>query len=363
MNKYNYISRIFLQTPIMLLLLFFSFLYLNLYYGVALLNNHNSIHEVGTLVNLHDHNIYVKELNGLNNEQIKYEMNNDFGIAFIFHVLYVKTGISNLFDIYVFSILFNLFFLLLSFVFYNKICSKHKLSDGACLLFFFNFSLVYFVQLINKDMITIFILLYSLYFSIKGKYKYIIVILPLAFLVRQQLALCLITFLFLLKAKRTLFWIVVAYIVSSMAAGYISANLNLISQQSMGSGFSSYLMKLNSQYYVGNLLLNPVRVLQYFLSVPQSLIYTINNGKLDLAALLRALTLPLSLMAFSFLFYSLRNVRSVISTCGREYFLLTYSFFLCWLLNPTINSRYLMLIIPVMVLGYSYQSKYLGKDE
>ncbi|WP_345881283.1 hypothetical protein [Shewanella algae] len=362
MNKHNLIERIFLQLPIVLLLVFISVLYLALYYETVLLNSSNNVDVVGGFVNLHDHDIYIKELATLVGKDVSYELNNDVGIALIYYAVYVASGINSIFDIYIFSLFFNLLFLLLSFFYYNKICSRHKLSDVACLFFFLNFSFLYFSQLVNKDMLTVFTLIYTLYFGIKGRIIFVVLILPFAFLIRQQLALCLLTFLFLINVRNTFFWLVFSYILSSLAAGYISANLQLISAESMGSGFSSFLMSLNSQYYIGNLILNPVRVIQYFLSVPQSLIHAFGNGRLDLAALLRALTLPMALLALVFFVKSIFNLKKTLNSESKIYFLLTYSFFLCWLLNPTINARYLMLILPVMVLGYCYQSEIVKRN-
>ncbi|MBW3782375.1 hypothetical protein GL270_14170 [Aeromonas veronii] len=363
MKKYSVYNRLILQFPIFFFLAILSILYLNIYYDVAISNVSDSVERVGTLVNLHDHRIYIQELEYLSNNEVSYELNNDFGIAFIYHLIYEKTQISSVIDIYVFSLIFNLMVLWLAFFYYNKVCSRHKLPDLACLVFFLNFSFVYFIQLVNKDMLTIFILIYTLYFGIKRHYINILLIIPIAFLVRQQLALCLFTFLFLINVKNTLFWVIISYIITSLAAGHISANLQLISAESMGSGFSSFLMMLNSEYYIGNLLLNPVRVIQYFLSVPQSLIYVFSDEGLDLAAGLRALTLPLEILSFLFFFRSLFNIKVTLNSELKVYFLLTYSFFICWLLNPTINARYLMLILPIMVLGYFYQSEIVKKND
>lgn len=363
MNKYGFYKRLILQIPIFYFLTLLSVIYLELYYNVAISNVSDAVESVGTLVNLHDHRVYLQELEYLSNNNLSYELNNDFGIAFIYHLIYVKTKISSIVDIYIFALSVNLIILWFAFYFYNKVCSIHKLSDLACVCFFLNFSFIYFAQLVNKDMLTIFILIYTLYFGIKGRCINIILIIPIAFFVRQQLALCLVTFLFLINVRNSLFWVVVSYVVMSLTAGYISANLQLISAESMGSGFSSFLMMLNSKYYIGNLLLNPVRFIQYFLSVPQSLMYTIMDDGVDFAAGLRALTLPLAILAFLFFLRALFNIKATLSSGLRAYFLLTYSFFICWLLNPTINSRYLMLILPIMVLGYFYQSEIVKKND
>ncbi|WP_429218173.1 hypothetical protein [Aeromonas veronii] len=363
MSKYNFFERIVLQLPMFFLLFIFSGLYLEVYYQVTLLNDPNNLDILSGLVNLHDHNVYVGELDKISNDGISYELNNDVGIALIYYVLYIASALCNVIDIYLFSFLLNSLFLWFSFYYYNKICSKHRLPDVACLLFFLNFSFIYFSQLINKDMLTVFILIYSLYLGVRGCIIKILLIIPLAFLVRQQLALCLFVFAFLINVKKPLFWMVTSYIIGSLAAGYISAHVPIISEESMGGGLSSFLMALNSQYYIGSLFLNPVRFIQYFFSVPQSLMYTFMDVRFDFAAGLRALTLPLAILAFLFFSRSLSNIKATLNSGLKVYFLLAYSFFICWLLNPTINSRYLMLILPIMVLGYFYQSEIVKKND
>ncbi|MFS1448887.1 hypothetical protein BCU14_022100, partial [Vibrio lentus] len=117
--------------------------------------------------------MYVEKIQSISSGGVKYEANNDFGIALIYLITYVYTGFNNIVDIYLFSFLFNFNLLFLAFIFYNKICNIENLDNITCLFFFTNISLVYFSQLINKDMVTYLILLLALYSGVKKNYLFL----------------------------------------------------------------------------------------------------------------------------------------------------------------------------------------------
>lgn len=360
--RYNFFLRITYQLPLLFCFILFCFVYFYIYHDIYIISHDESWEGIGKFVNLHDHYIYQEKLLELvSNSDVYYEFNNNFGISLIYKILYVDTGIDNLIDIYWFALIFNSIFLVLSFLFYNKICSIHKLSSFACCAFFLNFSFIYFCQLINKDMLTIFFLLATLYYGIRHQYLLILLMLPFAFLIRQQLGLCLVTFLFLMKCNNTRFWIFFSYVVSSIAAGYLAAHADLIAQETLGNGLSSFLMKFNKEFYIGYLIFNPIRFLLYFYSIPQSFFSIYDGHYIDFAAFFRFLIFPLCFLAFIFVFNVFKTMKRALLSEIKPYFILTYSFFICWLMNPTINSRYFMLIFPVMLLGYFFQKKNLIK--
>lgn len=195
----------------------------------------------------------------------------------------------------------------------------------------------------------------------KKNYFLLVIILPIAFLIRQQLALCIITFVFLMLCRNTKFWIVISYVFSSLVAGYISVHMNIISDESLGSGISSFIVKFNREYYAGYLFFNPIRLLQYFYSIPQSFFNIYVDGEVDMAAIFRFMMLPFVFLSMSFIFKSIFQFQVTRLTSIKPFFILTYSFFICWLMNPTINGRYIILILPIMVLGYFIQRKYFIK--
>ncbi|WP_435248251.1 hypothetical protein ACMAZD_01120 [Vibrio sp. nBUS_14] len=353
--------RILLQLPFFIILFLISVAYFIFYYNVAQLGYENSFDVLAKIVNLHDHNVYVEKIQSISSGGVKYEANNDFGIALIYLITYVYTGFNNLVDIYLFSFLFNINLLFLAFIFYNKICNIENLNNITCLFFFTNISLVYFSQLINKDLITYLVLLIALYSGVKKNYFLLVIILPIAFLIRQQLALCIITFVFLMLCRNTKFWIVISYVFSSLVAGYISVHMNIISDESLGSGISSFIVKFNREYYAGYLFFNPIRLLQYFYSIPQSFFNIYVDGEVDMAAIFRFMMLPFVFLSMSFIFKSIFQFQVTRLTSIKPFFILTYSFFICWLMNPTINGRYIILILPIMVLGYFIQRKYFIK--
>ena len=79
-------------------------------------------------------------------------------------------------------------------------------------------------------------------------------------------------------------------------------------------------------------------------------IYT--DGLIDIAKILRLPLLIVFFFLFNPIFYSLRNFSIVNKTEIKPVFIIIISFILTWLINPTINARYVMLIVPFfLILG------------
>ena len=359
MGRDSFLYRLILQSPFFIALLLVIVFYFLVYYLGDIGYQYGSVSdELKVFANFHDHFIYYKSLTELDGQGFIYKFNNDFGIAFVYDVVYKRLGFYYIVDIYLFALFFNLIFLLFVFYLYNKICQLEGLSHLVSAMFFLNFSVIYFSQLINKDMLTLYFLLLSLYFAVKKKYFLIFCLIPISFFVRQQLALCIFTYLVLLNVKQVKLTMFLVYIMSTLAAGYISVHFSFISDQSLGDGLSYFIKTFNNYfYYLGYFVFNPVRVIQYFYSVPQSLLTLYNGRFFDFAALLRVLSFPLVIYSVLFIYGLVKNFKYSLLISQKPYALLVYSFFVCWLMNPSINARYFMLILPVMVLGYFVYKK------
>jgi hypothetical protein len=78
--------------------------------------------------------------------------------------------------------------------------------------------------------------------------------------------------------------------------------------------------------------------------------YIYTNDLIDVSKILR---IPL-LLGFLFFFnqfvYSIKKFNIVNETKAKNIFVVLISFILTWLINPTINARYVMLIVPFLVI-------------
>lgn len=304
--------------------------------------------------NFFDHEVYWNTLNKIKSEGLNVtSLNNDLGISLLY-ILFIKLfsifGITNISDI---SFCVNIITLFLVYKLYTDICNIINLKGKTWLFFFLEFQLLYFVQLINKDLFTILFFLIVLKLLLIKKYKEIIFWSVLFFFVRIQLLVfgLLVLFLSYGNFKKR---VIISYVITSLIGGYTAVNGNLISKESMGSGFGSFVMTINSEYYyLGNLLLNPFRILQFFLDIFLSFnIYT--DGKIDVAKILRIPILIVLAFHLKYLMYFFKRG----FTLNNQLMAITVviiSFFLTWLMNPTVNARYIMLIVPILIILLRYR--------
>lgn len=312
-------------------------------------------------LNSHDHLVYLLNIDNVRNEGVVFNLGNDRGISQIY--IFFSSVFPFLVDpdFSLISLFVNCMTLCGCYWLYIRICEILGLDTLHKLSFFVNFSLIYFAQLINKDMFTIFIFLLSCYLALGKKLYIILLLLPFVFLIRIQLAAFVLIFVFLYYIQKPLWAIFLIYISTSLLAGYMSVVNPIIGDESLGEGFSYFLVDFNAEYYIGYLLFNPLRVVQYIVDAYSSFYLPTETGGIDTAKLLR---LPqLALIAIL-----IKPLSTLITKCGywmttpaRPLVLIITSYFLAWLMNPTVNARYVMLITPIVVLFALYARKYVRK--
>ncbi|HEU4776176.1 MAG TPA: hypothetical protein VFS95_05075, partial [Telluria sp.] len=288
-------------------------------------------------LNSHDHGVYVQTMDAIASAGVEYGLNNDFGIAAIYLAL-AKALPWLVDDNYaLLSFLFNGVVLGGCYLLWHGICVYYGIGLAGRLSFFLNTSLLYFMQLINKDMLTILAFLLAIFLATRRRTGWLLLTLPLLFLVRQQLAVFAVLFVFFMLPGRTQGRMVLAYVATSLAAGVLSAFVSVIGEESMGDGFGAYLMQFNSQYFVGYLLFNPLRVLQYLMDVYASFFIYLEDGGVDVAKILR---LPLLVL----LALRWRDAWSMLAHFGfwlrgplRPVLCTIVAYLLAWLMNPTVN--------------------------
>jgi hypothetical protein len=204
-------------------------------------------------------------------------------------------------------------------------------------------------------MLTVMVFLLAVRYGLRQRLWPLLALVPLFALVRQQLAVFTLIYVFLMSSQRPtarIFWL---YVLTSVAAGYLSIFASIIGEESLGEGFSAYLIDLNRDYYVGYLLFNPLRVVQYIMDAYASFSFATPTGGIDAAKLLRLPQLLVLLLLVSPLSTLVTRFRHWLKVpAARPMVLVVVAYLLAWLMNPTINARYVMLITPVLVLFAMY---------
>jgi hypothetical protein len=305
-------------------------------------------------LNSHDHFVYVDSIEQIQVGEVIFALSNDLGIAAIYVFL------SRLFpflvapDFTLLAFVFNCGILCGCYVTYTRICDQLRLGIIGRISFFANTSMVYFAQLINKDLLTILAFLLAVHLGLKRRLGLLIIMLPALALVRLQLAVFVLVFVMLMHSPRPWKRILLLYGITSLIAGVLSVFASVIGEDSLGDGFSAFLIDFNQRYYVGYLIFNPVRVVQYAMDAYMSFFFWTETGGIDTAKFLRLPQLILMLMLLKPLSTLITRFHDWLRTPARPLVLAVVAFLMAWLMNPTVNARYVMLITPVLVLFALY---------
>ncbi|OWQ46211.1 hypothetical protein CDL60_16580 [Roseateles noduli] len=302
-------------------------------------------------LNAHDHFVYVDNIEDIQHEGLQYQFNNDVGIATLYVALSWILPLPHDTSFIATAFVFNCLTISAIFFLYLRICQELKLDQGALLLFFANLSLIYFSQLINKDALTILAFLLTVLLGLTGQMRWLWLVLPLYALVRQQLLLFGLIYLALIYSRRPVRTALLLYVLTSLVAGLLSVFAQVIGEDSLGEGLSARLIEFNSSYYIGYTLFNPLRVVQYIYDTLLSFDVVTDTGGIEAAKLLRLPQLVLLLFLTPVLLRLFANFRTeMVTPRSRELLFAILAYLMAWLMNPTVNARYVMLITPVLVL-------------
>jgi hypothetical protein len=320
-----------------------------LYYGAFTVDLDSYDAEVGrwqAALNA-DHEVYAAQIEHLRDGDLVLSLGNDVGIA----ALYLALSSILPGDYKLISLIVNCLVLCACYVVYARICDQLGLGMTGKLTFFANLYFIYFAQLINKDLFTVLAFLLTLHFGLEGRLRPMLLLVPFLLLVRIQLATFVLVFAFFMKGgARPWLRIALVYVVTSIVAGLLSALTALISEESLGSGLSAWLVEFNAQYYVGYLLLNPVRVVQYVADTLSSFAFVSSTGAIDVAKILRVPEIGLLLLLIRPLSTLVTRFSDWLDTPARPLVLTVLAYLIVWLMNPTVNARYFIVITPVLML-------------
>lgn len=301
-------------------------------------------------LNIHDYKIYLNNLYLIIDNNVLLTLNNDFGIAYIYYFLTSIVNIKSEDEIVVLSFLFNAFVFILTSYYYLQITKIYNLNLKAKITFFIGLHYIYFMQLINKDMLTMLIFTMLLYYGLKKNIMVLIFLIPISFFIRLHLVIFEFIFLSLLLFKYKKFQILFFYISTSVLAAYLSIHAGFIGEN-LGGGLSGLALMINSNYYyMGYIILNPLRLLQWIQDVYFSFYFITESDGLDTSAILRIPILIVLIYYGKLLIKVLPKLFKLMYTDLLPIISLIIAYTLTWLMNPTVSGRYVMLIIPFIIL-------------
>ncbi len=307
--------------------------------------------------NTHDNYVYLKNIYDIANIENKIGLNNNVGIAYVYYFLerHIFMGLS--FD-YI-SLIVNLIVIWFSFLSYRKIIIVLNLDRKVIYSFFLCSSLIYFAQLINKDSFTILIILKAIEYKLQDRRKKFIILVFLSMIIRIQLPVLLIVFSFLSDNKifniKPLNKLIITYVFFSLVNGVFSHYQSaFISEETLSDGLSYIVYNLNNQFLIGSLLLNPLRVVQYFYGYLLSFDFVVGD-KIDISRLKDYPQLISFIILSPFIIKCFLHYNKYMNQACRFLMAMIVSFFLIWLFNPSVSPRYLICFLPLyQLLAFYY---------
>ncbi|EOI3493893.1 hypothetical protein ACMSZX_001115 [Cronobacter turicensis] len=310
-------------------------------------------------VNIHDHYVYlsyIEDIESSGNWITLSGLNNNFGISLLYYFFHaILKSLDIVVSYETLALIVNLIVLLFALNTYTAIIRRLNLDLTFALTFFLMTPLIYFAQLINKDSFTILIILLAIKLSLEKKWKTFSLLVMISTLIRFQLPALLLLYLFFITGKKNhIVKFIVVYVLLSLANGVLAKyQTEFFNESTLSDGMSYLVYTLNRNYYIGSLLLNPIRAIQYVHDAIISFDF-IDGYQVDVG---RFKNIPqvIFLMSLSpFIINAIVNYNVYMNQKEKYLLAMINAFFGIWLFNPTINLRYFILFFPVLqILGLS----------
>lgn len=294
-----------------------------------------------------DHEIYVKTIEDIKGGEYHIGLtNNNAGISYLY------LGLMSIFgdDLPLISLVVNNFIFLLSFLVLRRTLSLFGLPRFLSVLLLLNPATIYFSHLINKESFSLLGVLSMVYCVGAGRWKTMLLLIPLAMIVRFQLGIFGVALGLMFYLQSFFLWTAFVYVFFSLGGGLVVNRGGGFDPSLWGNGLVQTVYWLNHEYYIGSLLLNPARVLQYFADLCVGALDFAKNGGVaiynfkDLPSLITLIGLSpwLVYMAINLHVYKDRPAR--VGICA------VISYMLVQLMNPVIHARYLFPLLPVVFM-------------
>ena len=177
-------------------------------------------------------------------------------------------------------------------------------------------------------------------------------------LIRLQLGIFALIFIVLLYKKYFKTKLLIIYFITSFTGAWLSLYGGFIDIETFGSGVTAFLRSWNANYFfTGFIIFNPIRLLQYLQAMYSSFIF-IDQGEIIWAKLLNIPSIIILSFYWKYIFNAFFSFNNSLKSSYGCLIIFTLSFLLTWLMNPTINTRYVMLMVPFLILlGIASKSK------
>lgn len=319
-------------------------------------------------VNIHDHYVYlsyIDEIDTTGDWITLSGLNNNFGISLIYYWIHSFLKFISIDVNYeTLALAINLVVFMYAMKVYSSIIHKLNINPVWTLTFFLMSPLLYFAQLINKDSFTILIILLAINYSMSSQWRKFSLITILSVLVRFQLpALLLLYLFFVIGNKRHVSKFLCAYVILSLMNGFLAKyQIDFFNESTLSDGMSYLVYSLNTNYYIGSLLLNPVRAIQYIHDALISFNF-IDGTVIDVGRMKNIPQVIFLLFLSPFLINAILNYKLYMGKKEKYLLAMVNAFFGIWLFNPTINLRYFVLFFPVLqILGICMYLNYRKKE-
>lgn len=234
---------------------------------------------------------------------------------------------------------------------FARLCLELKPQYSTIVWFLLFPPFILFSVLINKDGAMIFLVLAVTLAVLKRRW-FILLLLTMAIsLIRMQYLLFPLFLVFMLKADFRLRF-ATCYFFSAIASAFIANFFGVYDIDWSAGGFSSFVYYLNKEYFVGSLLLNPVRVVHYVVAFLQECFYIKTDEGIDYMKLIQGITFIY--LVYLFPGYARFLIDTWRVTYYRDFVVLRaaiYSYLLVLLLTPITEPRYFMIGCPLLLLA------------
>src|SRR3989442_5690444 len=299
-----------------------------------------------------DHEMYVSMIRLFEDENyfaLFASLTNNVGIAYIYLLLQQVFNYDLAQDTALVSFIVNSLVFLLAFMVFCKIVKLLDLTDKYVFVFFLNPGLIYYSQLINKESFSLLFALLMIYAVAANRIKLVLLLIPLSMIVRLQLGLFGLSLVWLYNRRNYMLSVALLYVITSIGSAVFATQVMPFDEAFLGLGTVQLVYALNESYYIGSLIFNPIRVIQYLYDLSSTIVF-VKDGAIDLYALKDAPVAVLMLFLLPFLFYAFCRPNYYQHTAHRILMTSIITFMLVLLMNHLIHARYLFPILPIVFL-------------
>lgn len=238
----------------------------------------------------------------------------------------------------------------LSFLVLRRLLPLYGLPRFLSVFLLLNPATLYFSHFINKESFSLLAVLSMVYCAGSGRWKTLLLLIPLSMVARLQLGIFGAALALLFYTRHFFLGAAAAYFLLSLGGALVVTFLRGFDPSLWGNGLVQTVYGLNRDYYVGSLLLNPIRAMQYLIDLRSGAGDFLKNAGIALYNL-KDIPSVMALLALSpFLAYMFVNLHVYKDRPSRAGICAVLIYMLVQLMNPVIHARYLFPVLPVVFI-------------